>query len=87
MTCRHCIQALWLLMVVLSGFVAGFIMQAASPDYHKLFWSSLKPVLLHTAISLSYFASVRHWSRWICPVITLLVFCFLAEFAARLWLR
>jgi len=75
-----------LIVTVLLGFYTAFISQASSPGYRRLFWGILPVALVHFTLALGYFFRVRHWTRWICLSIAILVMAFYGEMTLRAWL-
>ncbi len=75
-----------LIVSVLLGFYTAFISQASSSDYRRLFWSTLPAALAHFTLALGYFFRVRHWTRWVCLCVAIVVMMFYAEMALRVWL-
>ncbi|HVY68650.1 MAG TPA: hypothetical protein VHH73_01910 [Verrucomicrobiae bacterium] len=86
MTWRAILQIVWLILALATGFLAGFLSQAASPDYHRLFWNSLKFFAGHAVVSAGYFVLHRTGTRWLCLTVTLLALACLGELAVRVWL-
>jgi hypothetical protein len=72
-------------IAVASGGVAAFISQASSPDYSRLFWSSLPVLVAHLGAVALYCFLARHWARWILVGIAIFtLFCW-CEFAYRVF--
>lgn len=75
-----------LIVAVVLGLFTAFISQASSPNYRRLFWSILPYALVQTTLALGYFFRVRHWTRWLCLCVVIVVVAFYGEMACRVWL-
>jgi hypothetical protein len=68
-----------------AGLLTAFLSQAASPNYRHLFWFILPFFLVHLVTVALYFFLVRHWSRLILGIITVLAVCGVSECAFRVF--
>jgi cell division protein FtsW (lipid II flippase) len=74
-----------LILIGFTGFVASFLSQASSPNYHRLFWGVLPYTGVNFIFVAVYFLRYRDWSRWVVVCIAFVTLLSIAEFALRIW--
>jgi hypothetical protein len=65
--------------------LTAFLSQGSSPDYRRLFWFILLVFLVHAVTVALYFFLVRHWSRLVLGIITVLAIWGVSECAFRVF--
>ena len=74
-----------LAVVLLLGVLVVFLSQAASPDYHKLWWMVVPYAIAFLVAAFGYFVFVPNRTRWLVALIGVVAMLSFLELTSRVF--